>query len=51
MLMGMLLLCGVSRSENDSVMETERKHQQLLKVTEILLENFMYRLRSHQVNS
>lgn len=43
----MFLLCGVPRSENDSIMETERKHQPLLKVTEILLENFMYSYSVH----
>lgn len=47
----MLLPCEVPRSENDSVMETKRKHEPLLKVTEILLENFMYRIRSQLVNS
>lgn len=47
MLLGMFLLCGVPRSENYSIMETERKHQPFLKVTEILLENFMYSYSAH----
>lgn len=47
MLLGMFLLCRVPTTENDSIMETERKHQPLLKVTEILLENLMCSYSAH----
>lgn len=47
MLLGMYLLCEVQRSKNESVMETEKKHQPLLKVTEILLKNCMHSYSAH----
>lgn len=50
MLLGMFVLCGAPRSENYSL-ETERKHQPLLKVTEILLENFMYIYSAHSTST